>query len=88
MKIILAIVRADIVEAVSRALIQHNYHVTHISSTGGFLRRGNSTLVSGVAEHQVEGALRVIREVCQAAPEEKAHRAIIFVLDASQFFQI
>jgi uncharacterized protein YaaQ len=88
MKIILSIARVDVVEAVSRALLEHNYHVTHISSTGGFLRRGNTTLVSGVTEDQVEGALHVIREVCRAAPQEKAHRATIFVLDASQFFQI
>ncbi len=88
MKIIVTIVRADTVDAISDALIAHDYLVTQISSTGGFMRRGNTTLMCGVADDQVESALAVIREACQSRPEDKVHRATIFVLDATQTIQI
>jgi uncharacterized protein YaaQ len=60
MKLILAIVSADAVEPVSRALVEQRYSVTQMSSVGGFLRRGMTTLVVGVDEQNLEGALDVI----------------------------
>ena len=89
MKLILAIVGADAVDPVSRALVEKKYTVTQISSVGGFLRRGNTTLVVGVNEPQVQDALGVIRAACAilSAPTD-AHKATIFVLDAAQFIQI
>ena len=89
MKLILAIVGADAVDPVSRALVERKYTVTQISSVGGFLRRSHITLVVGVNEPQVQDALGVIRAACaivSAPPDE--HKATIFVLDAAQFIQI
>ncbi|MBN1287642.1 MAG: cyclic-di-AMP receptor [Anaerolineae bacterium] len=89
MKIILAIVRDDVVDAISDALIAGDYHVTRVSSTGGFLRRGNTTLVCGVEDDQVEGAMAVIRSTCcDQRPESQVHCATIFVLDAENAVQI
>ncbi len=88
MKLILAIVSADAADHVSNALLERQYTVTHISSVGGFLRRGNSTLVIGVDESRAEDALAVIRSVCSPLSKSDAHAATIFVLDAAQFIQI
>lgn len=91
MKLILAIVSADAVEPVSRALVDAHYSVTQVSSVGGFLRRGSTTLVVGVEEAQVENALTVIRDSCKAFANGKPdapHAATIFVLDAQQYIQI
>lgn len=88
MKLILAIVHADAVEPVSRALVEHKYSVTQISSMGGFLRRGSTTLVIGVTDQQVSDALAHIRQVCAPLKTGDSHPATIFVLDAAQFIQV
>jgi uncharacterized protein YaaQ len=89
MKLILAIVAADAVDPVSKALVQKNYPVTHISSVGGFLRRGSTTLVIGVDEAQVEPVLATIRGAVSPSPRaDKAHAVTLFVLNAGQFVQI
>jgi uncharacterized protein YaaQ len=88
MKLILAIVGADAVDPVSRALVDQKYSVTQISSVGGFLRRGSTTLVIGVTEAQVEDALAVLRRVCGPMSQPDTHSATIFVLDAAQFIQV
>jgi uncharacterized protein YaaQ len=88
MKLILAIVSADAIDPVSKALVQNKYTVTQISSVGGFLRRGSTTLVIGVQENQVEDALAVIRGACGPHTSNDAHAGTVFVLNASQFIQI
>ena len=86
-KIILAIVGSENAESVLNALVAHQYPVTRISSTGGFLRRGNITLLVGVDEDSLSSALDVIRFAChKEQPDE--HRATIFVLSAAAFEQI
>lgn len=89
MKLILAIVISDAVDSVSKALVAKHYPVTHISSVGGFLRKGSTTLVIGVDEAQVAGVMETLRS---AAPTnlsaDKGHAVTIFVLDAGQFVQI
>ena len=87
-KLILAIVSADAVEPVSRALVEKHFTVTQISSVGGFLRRGNTTLVIGVDEAQVENVLSIMRAVCAPHSKPDGHAATIFVLEAGQFVMI
>lgn len=88
MKLILAIVSADAVDPISSALVERKYSVTQISSVGGFLRRGNATLVVGVDEPNVSEVLSVIRSTCGPLSKPDTHAATIFVLDAKQFIQI
>jgi uncharacterized protein YaaQ len=64
MKLIVAIVQSDDAGALSDALREANYQSTLISSTGGFLREGNSTIFMGVEDSQVEAALKVIKDNC------------------------
>ncbi|NUQ02444.1 MAG: cyclic-di-AMP receptor [Anaerolineae bacterium] len=52
-KLILAIIfNSDAVDPLSQALLAGGYSVTKISSTGGFLRRQNTTFVIGVEEER------------------------------------
>jgi uncharacterized protein YaaQ len=44
------------------ALVAHGYRVTRLASTGGFLRRGNTTLLVGVEEPEVERARQIIHD--------------------------
>lgn len=86
-KLIFAICIADAVDAVSRALVERKFSVTQIASVGGFLRRGNTTLVIGVDEAQVNAVLTLLREACAPHSKGDVHAATIFVLNASQFIQ-
>lgn len=88
MKLIIAIIRDEDNDDVSKALTEAEFRVTFIASTGGFLRSGRSTLLVGVDDEQVETALQIIRDNCKKPHQEKEKRATIFVLKVDQFKQI
>ena len=56
MKLIFAIVQNDDSKRLIRALVQHRISVTRISTTGGFLRAGNTTLLLGIDDEKIEKA--------------------------------
>lgn len=66
MKLIISIVHSDDAELLLRALEQKHYRCTMISTTGGFLREGNATILVGTEANQVDEVLGVIRENCHA----------------------
>jgi uncharacterized protein YaaQ len=61
MKMLFAFVQNDDVKPLTRALIKCDISVTRISSSGGFLSGGNSTLMIGVEEDQLQTALDIIK---------------------------
>jgi uncharacterized protein YaaQ len=81
MKLILAVIRDIDSEAVIRTLIKEGYRVTRLASTGGFLRRGNMTLMVGVPEGQEQNVINLMREAV-GPPEQEQHRVTIFILNA------
>jgi uncharacterized protein YaaQ len=86
-KLVIAIVRDVDAGAVIEQLVTREYRVTRVASTGGFLRRGNVTLLIGVEEQQVQPVIDVLRDTC-SPPEPGQHRATIFVVDAPHFEQV
>jgi uncharacterized protein YaaQ len=84
MKLLVAIIRARDTDGILSALIEADFGVTHIASTGGFLRRVNSTLLIATEEERVDEAIAVIREVA-SLPEDNQRRATIFVLNLEAF---
>lgn len=88
MKLIIAILRDSDHEPVSRSLTSQGFRVTLIASTGGFLRRGSTTLLIGLDDDQVDPALKTIRETCGPASEPGETRATIFVLPVDQYTQL
>jgi len=87
MKLIIAIVRDVDAESVIDQLVTRSHRVTRVASTGGFLRRGNVTLLIGVEEQHVQSVIDVLRDTC-SSPEPGQYRATIFVVDASHFEQV
>ena len=85
MKLIVAIVRDSDNDAVSHSLTQASFRVTYVASTGGFLRKGQSTLMIGVEDEVTEQALEIIRNNVTHATENDARQSIIFVLPVDQF---
>ncbi len=62
MKLILAIVSKDDSPKVMKNLLNKHFFVTKLSSTGGFLRGGNVTLMMGVQDDKVEEVMHIIEE--------------------------
>lgn len=88
MKMIVAILRDSDSEPVSHALVQEGFRVTRIASTGGFLRRGSSTLMIGVADDQVDAAIEVVKNSAAPQVEAGVKRGTLFVLNVDHFTQI
>ncbi len=85
MKLIIAILRDYDTDNVSHALTSASLRVTSIASTGGFLRRGQTTLLIGLEDEQVDQALEIIRENCTSPAETGRNRATIFVVKVDRF---
>ncbi|WP_207695375.1 hypothetical protein DOK67_0001782 [Enterococcus sp. DIV0212c] len=66
MKIILAIVQDKDSNRLANELIDANIRATKLSSTGGFLKAGNSTFIIGIDDDRVDEALELIKKTCQS----------------------
>jgi uncharacterized protein YaaQ len=77
----------DVAEEALRDLIEREFRVTRVASTGGFLRRGNTTLLIGTQDERVDDALEVIKSI-RRDPEQDQRRATVFVLDMERFEQL
>jgi uncharacterized protein YaaQ len=87
MKLMIVIVHDTDSDAVLQALLGKGFRVTRVASTGGFLRRGNVTLLIGVENGQVDNVLEILRQNTQPV-EQQLHRATVFVVDMPYFEQI
>jgi uncharacterized protein YaaQ len=85
MKLIISILRDIDHDAVSQALTSAGFRVTMIASTGGFWRRGNTTLLIGCEDEQVDHATELIRQNVSPAAEPGTRHATMFVLKVDQF---
>ncbi len=85
MKLMIIILSDEGVEEVVAAMLAEEYRVTRVASTGGFFRRGNTTLFVGTEEEKVDRALEIIREKSRT-PDLSGHgRATVFVLRVDRF---
>ncbi len=85
MKLIIAIVHHTDGEEMLHALTDDGFGVTRIASSGGFLRRGNATLLIGLPEERVSAAIQLIREHSAPPVDPSLKRATIFVLNVERY---
>ena len=64
MKLMYIIVRQDNESDVIDALIKENFVITKLSTSGGFLRRGNTTLLSCLQDNEINKAIDIIKREC------------------------
>lgn len=86
MKMIVAILKDDDVDAVLHALTTDGFRVTRVASTGGFFRKGNTTLMIGVEDGQVNSAIQTLR--LNTTEVENGKRGTIFVVPVDRYEQI
>ncbi len=66
MKLIMAIVQDKDSNRLANEFIDANIRATKLSSTGGFLKAGNSTFIIGIEDERVDEALELIKKTCQS----------------------
>lgn len=88
MKLLIVIIHDEDAEGVLKALTEKDFRVTHVASTGGFLRRGSSTLMIGTEAERVDEALGIVRATTNPPTMEGQRRATVFVLDMADFKQL
>ena len=64
MKMVMAVVNSEDSRNVIDRLSRRGFAATVTSSTGGFLRIGNTTIFCGVEDEQVPDVIKIIRESC------------------------
>ncbi len=64
MKLILAIVNNDDSAIVSSALTKEGFFVTKLSTTGGFLMVGNTTLLIGTEDSRIDELKLLLGQYC------------------------
>jgi uncharacterized protein YaaQ len=69
-RMVLAVLSNDDANTVQAALVADEFRVTRINTTGGFLRRGNVTLLVGVAEREVDAVIDHIRANVAAGSDD------------------
>lgn len=65
MKLIIAIVQDQDAPSLIEDLTDHEYGVTKLTSTGGFLKAGNTTLLIGLEEEDLDNAVNLIERNCK-----------------------
>jgi uncharacterized protein YaaQ len=68
-KLVVVITSDDEANTLIRKLVEQGYPATKVSSTGGFLRRGNATIFSGVDGKDIDNVMSLIRQYCKARSE-------------------
>ncbi len=74
---------------VEKQLKNKGYRMTELASTGGFLRKGNTTFLFGVEEGDIEDLRKSLQEACLFVEKQKGrkralpHRYTSFVIPTS-----
>ncbi len=77
-KLLIVITAGDEAEDLIHALVERGYPATKVSSTGGFLRRGSATILSGIDATDVDAVLDIVRSRCRARTEYIPAQALPF----------
>ncbi|MGH2585294.1 MAG: cyclic-di-AMP receptor [Dehalococcoidia bacterium] len=67
--VIMIVASNDDSERLMQTLVQEGMPATRVGSAGGFLRRGSSTIFSGVPAAEVERLLTIVRRTCPVRTE-------------------
>jgi uncharacterized protein YaaQ len=88
MKMIICILQDSDKDNVTKALNDEGYQVTVMPSTGGYFRRGNSTLMIGTDDDRVDQAIKIVKQNCKLPEEPGLKRATVFVLNVDKHEKI
>ena len=88
MKMVMAILEYTDSSQVMESLHDAGFPLTLIDTTGGLLRRGNSTIIIGVSDNQVDQVVELINQECSPCGNPFKKRTTLMVFDVDHFEQI
>lgn len=65
MKLIIAVVQDEDIEALTTELIDQNIRFTKVSTSGSFLRMGNTSLLIGIEDAMVPEVMNILKRTCK-----------------------
>lgn len=96
MKLVLAVVSNQAAEGITDGLLAAGFRATRLASTGGFRREGNTTIMMGVEDDDVEPVLAILRAGVQTkkaalavdSSGQPSGRGAVFVLPLEGYFHL
>ena len=90
MKLILAIIQDHIAQDVLNELSENKIRATKLSSTGGFFRKGNTTILIGIEEEKLDRVKEMILNISKNKEtiDDKTANTVMFVLNMDQFIRV
>jgi hypothetical protein len=80
MKLLVFVTEYSVADPTVDALVEQGFRVTRLASTGGFLRKGNTTLLVGVEDSAVDRAIAIAHRT--------APGALVITLDLERYERI
>jgi uncharacterized protein YaaQ len=84
MKLVLAVIQGKDVEAALSKLTQQQFSATVITSTGGFLRESNTTMLIGVEDERLPALLELLAQTCRT--RSRYVNPMPTLMEPSEFF--
>ena len=94
MKLIIAIIQDEYVNRVVRALMENKIRTTKLSSSGGFLKSGNTTLLVGAKEEDIAKIVDIIKSQCKSTKVKEGSKEVtvgganLFIIDIDEYVKI
>lgn len=94
MKLIIAIIQDEHVNKVIRTLMDNKIRTTRLSSTGGFLKSGNTTLLIGTEEAEIDHITELIGNQTKSKTIKEGRENIVvgganlFVIDIFDYVKL
>lgn len=88
MKMVMAIIAKQDTDAVLDTLLEGGYRTTRLASTGGFRHEGNTTLLIGVDDVQVDPLVELLRRTVAVRNNNPQGRGAVFVLPLENFVRL
>lgn len=94
MKLIVAIIQDQYINKVVRSLMENKIRTTRLSSTGGFLKSGNTTLLIGTEEEHIDKIVDLIKVQCKSTKVKDGNEEVtvgganLFILDVDENFKV
>lgn len=94
MKMIIAIVQDKFIDDLMDRFLDEKIYVTKISTSGGFFKSGNTTLLLGCEEERLDDIDKIFREITRTEVLESdlgnfnVSGATIFVMDVEKSLRI
>ena len=91
MKLVVAIVQDQDASKAVDELVAQGFGATRINTAGGFLKRGNSTILTGVEDTRANEVIQILREICRHVSTETTNpvaSGIVFVLPVAASYKM